>query len=161
MFTHIFLTLMNFLGAGTPCEDEPNPKADPRSKLLHPPNPGNHHGRCVALRLHLYSALLYTQFNVVSRLAAMVILRFSAWIITASLYYLQGEPDVLHVWFPVPRLCYSGDYVFGDHPSALLLPFMCGGKDTGPEKSVKPEWRNFPPLVFHISSQRSKPEWGK
>jgi len=93
------------IGYRASSEDESDPSSGPRSERLYPPGSGNRNGWCPALRLHFYPAIFHPQLSVV-------------------------QSNLLHVWFPVRRLCDSLHHLLRNDYSTLLFPPLRRGKLT-------------------------------
>lgn len=91
-----------FTGFGASGSNKSNSTPNTRSINLYTTNTRHYYGRCLTVRLHFHSTILYSKFNLV-------------------------KSNVLHVRFLIPGFPYPGDNMLGNNRFTMLFPFVCRG----------------------------------
>lgn len=94
---------------------------------LHATDSGHHHGRRFAIRLHLHSAFLHSELDLVVPSVSIANQVISAIMMQQTNHFAAFISQILHVRLVVPRLLDTGHHVLGDHHSVVLFPFVLGG----------------------------------
>lgn len=95
-----------FIANTTSCSYKPNTSTSSWTKLVYETYPWNANGWNFAIRMHFYSAFLYSQqYLVGDKFLNKIFSQFSfnLWL---TFYWFQGSPDLLYVWFLVHRISY-------------------------------------------------------